>query len=231
MTPELREAILAAESSVAAARDQRLGLLVSVAFHRFVRLFRKYNPDQPRDERGRWVETGEEGDAGEGDLPTGTVVQRHRSGNPDVDRVTQKLEQMLDEVAERLGPGSGPAFGTLVHRGFARAVREADIPGIGRRGVESSFSAGDFVRYGSDGSYRTDVIMRADPDGNGGVIAIWDVKTGSATLSDSRAQELRRAVNVDSYVPLIVLSKRGTYNKSHFRISESRRTCELSITP
>lgn len=60
------------------------------------------------------------------------------------------------------------------------------MPGIGENGVEQSFSEKDVVKYGADGSIRTDVIMR---DANGRVIAIWDVKTGSAELTDARRRK------------------------------------------
>lgn len=78
--PELREAILRTKLAVGPSRPARLGLLASLALHRFTRLYRKYDPDQPRDDLGRWTETG--GGAGENDaslrdeedIATGTVV-------------------------------------------------------------------------------------------------------------------------------------------------------------
>lgn len=216
---EVRKAIAEAELSIATERYGRLGLIASLAFARFVHLYRKYNEDQPREERGRWVETGEDG---QDDLPTGTVLQRYRTGNPDIDRVTEFLEETIDSVITRVGPGSGPVYGSRVHAQFAQSVRAADLPGIGSRGVETSFRLGDVVHHGLEGSIRTDVILRTDADGTGAVVGIWDVKTGTATLTPSRADELRRGVNVGSYVPVIeVHSRYGTSAKS-LRALESR---------
>lgn len=190
-----------------AAQAHWLGFVTSLAFQRCVRL-RKYDPDQPRDDRGRWTEVG----AYDVDVTGSTiVVQRYRSGNPDVDSVTAQLEDILHDTMERVGSGSGPTFGTRVHGVFADAVRESNIPGIGTRGVESSFSAGGLVRYGLDGSVRTDITLRTDLDGTGAVVAIFDLKTGTAVLSPSRADTLRRAASVGSYVPVIELhAVRGT---------------------
>ena len=50
--PDLRKAILTAQLSVEGGSPRRLGLVVSLAFRRFVRLYHKYSDDQPRDEQG-----------------------------------------------------------------------------------------------------------------------------------------------------------------------------------
>lgn len=49
------------------------------------------------------------------------------------------------------------------------------------------------------------MILRSNPDATGSVIAIWDLKTGSATLSPSRAGELRRGAGAGQEVPVIGL--------------------------
>ena len=63
------------------------------------------------------------------------------------------------------------------------------------------------ARYGKDGSIRTDVVLRNDERS---IIAIYDLKTGNATIRPSRATELRAMTGADSDVPVIELhSVRG----------------------
>jgi hypothetical protein len=90
-----------------------------------------------------------------------------------------------------LGPGSGPIFGIHAHLEFAKRVRALNIPGIRTEGVEQSFDLGDVVRYGLEGSVRTDVVLR---DRSGIPIAVYDLKTGNAKLTPSRVREIRDAV-------------------------------------
>jgi len=97
---------------------------------------------------------------------------------------------------------SGSAYGTLVHLAFATDIRWQDIPGIGSDGVEQSFSLGDAARYGSNGSIRTDIVLRDDNDK---IIAVWDVKTGNAELTDARKQEVRDELKLSPNVPIMML--------------------------
>ncbi len=142
MSPMRPDPLLALRASldhlqmlVKAERARRAGLRLDFAYARFTRLRRKYDPDQPRDDHGRWAETG----AGDDVDVTGTVtvVRRYRTGNPDIDNVTEILEQKVVQAMEEVGPGAGPTYGTRVHSAFAKAVRAERIPGIS---VESSFS-------------------------------------------------------------------------------------------
>jgi hypothetical protein len=95
-------------------------------------------------------------------------------------------------------------------------MRELDLPGIGKHGVEQSFSAGDTVRYGLDGSVRTDIIYRDGRTSAAPIRAIWDLKTGRARLTSKRVGELRDAVGVDGSVPVIELHiDRGITVKNH----------------
>jgi hypothetical protein len=94
-----------------------------------------------------------------------------------------------------------------VHTAFARAVRDLNLPDIGRTGVEQSFDADGKARYGQDGSIRTDVVLRNE---EGRIIAIYDLKTGEAIIRPSRAGELRAMTHAGSDVPVIELhSVRG----------------------
>jgi len=86
------------------------------------------------------------------------------TGHPVIDRTTDMLLAALQRSIEDMGSGSGPLFGIRVHIDFSNRVKRLDLPGIGQDGVEQSFhlNAVDFVRYGLDGSVRTDIALR-DP--------------------------------------------------------------------
>ncbi len=64
-----------------------------------------------------------------------------------------------------------------------------NISGIGKDGIEQSFSLGDLVRYGLSDSIRTDALLRNDQTGE--ILAVWDIKTGSQRLSPKRVAKIR----------------------------------------
>jgi hypothetical protein len=72
------------------------------------------------------------------------VVQQNGAvtGNPRIDRTTERLLSVLADTIQLLGPGAGPIFGIRVHVAFGRRVKELNIPGIREEGVEQSFSLG-----------------------------------------------------------------------------------------
>ena len=131
------------------------------------------------------------------------VIQQNNAilRNPKIDRTTERLLSILTETVESLGAGSGPIFGIQAHFEFAKRVKALNIPGIREKGVEQSFNLGRIVRYGLDGSVRTDIVLR---DRSGIPIAIYDLKTGTAKLTPSRVQELRNAVGRQD-IPVIEL--------------------------
>jgi hypothetical protein len=138
-----------------------------------------------------------------------TVKNYHRTNNPLIDRTSDILfqtllrdEALVDRATVLLGELRPALYGTLVHVAFAADVRRQDIPGIGQDGVEQSFSLGRIVRYGLDDSIRTDVVLR---DENGEIIAVWDVKTGNAALTDARRQEIREELDLFDDVPIMEL--------------------------
>ena len=144
------------------------------------------------------------------------VVRNDRTGNPAIDKTTDRLIQTLGTVSETVGVGSGPYYGVVVHTEFARSVRAQDLPGIGKTGVEQSFSMEDVARYGLDGTIRTDVVLRDPSSSNGTPIAVWDVKTGNARLSGPRVKQIRQYLRVGSDVPIIELHvTRGISNKGY----------------
>jgi hypothetical protein len=146
-----------------------------------------------------------------------TQVEIHPSaltGISTIDDTTKTLANTLASVVDMLPAGSGAAYGITVHAAFATAVRAQNIPGIGFSDVETTFSLADSFRYGSKDSIRTDVILRNDA---GDIRAIYDVKTGDATIRPQRADELRAKTRVGADVPVIELNlKRGVMLKSAF---------------
>lgn len=103
----------------AAQRSVLLWMACSLAFDRFVQIYRKYSEDQPRDERGRWVDAGGEREP----ETTGSLrpVYNERTGNPKIDGVTDGLNEVLSE-ARRRDDGRDPRLLTArieAHRGTA----------------------------------------------------------------------------------------------------------------
>jgi hypothetical protein len=127
------------------------------------------------------------------DGPTGILA---------VDQTTDALVEILAEVYARTGDGSGPLYGIEAHATFGKLVADRGLAGISPKDVEQSFSLSGIAAYGSAGSVRTDVLLR-DRDDN--IIAIYDLKTGSAKLSPARADELRNYTRIGADVPIIEL--------------------------
>jgi hypothetical protein len=108
-----------------------------------------FRQDQPRGCEGRWC-------GGSGSV---AVLRKDKTGDPRIDAKTDEILDVLKEVVEDTEPGEGFLYGIEIHAKLAARLRELDLPGIGRHGVEQSFVAGDIVRHGLSGSIRTDVIL------------------------------------------------------------------------
>jgi HK97 family phage portal protein len=186
-------------------------LPVSFAPSSLTTLLAKYSPDQPRvpagsSDGGQWAAEGRAGsdsrvlsDENPDELVAGAqyaqnqaVVKRSAiTGNSTIDRTTVELTVLLARAMDKIDlvPGlSASAYGRLVHAEFADLVRQANIPGVSFADVERTFSLRPEAHYGSLESIRTDAILRRE---DGEIIAIYDVKTRNAFVSDSRADELR----------------------------------------
>jgi hypothetical protein len=169
-----------------------------------------FRPDQPRDCNGRWC-------GGNGSL---TVVRRDRTGDARIDAKTDARLDVLKDVVESTEPGEGFLYGLQIHAKLAARLRELDLPGIGRDGVEQSFVAGDVVRHGFSGSIRTDVLLRDGRTSAAPIRAIWDIKTGEEGLSPNRVRALRTGAGVDESIPVIEIHLlRGISVKSHFLVA------------
>jgi hypothetical protein len=119
-------------------------------------------------------------------------INNAKTGNPVIDRTTDMLLAVLQQSVLALGAGWGARFGTAVHVDFANRVRSLDLPGIGQEGVEQGFhlDVKDFIRYGLQGSIRTDVTLRNPKDPDQRPIAVYDLKTGNAVLTARRVKEI-----------------------------------------
>lgn len=132
-----------------------------------------------------------------------TIDNNAQTGISTVDETTEKLRKVLEQVINSRPEGFGPEYGTQIHYDFANVVKAENLRGIGRTGVEQTFGPDPdnrSVPYGSKGSVRTDVVLRNDI---GDVIAIYDVKTGSAKLGPLRVQELREKTDASPRIPII----------------------------
>lgn len=176
---------------------------------RFLEIKAGFRQDQPRGCDGRWC-------GGSGSV---VVTQKDQTGDPRVDGKTEEILDVLKEVIESSDSGRGALYGIEIHAKVAARLRELDLPGIGKHGIEQSFSAGDLVRYGLDGSVRTDVILRDGRTAAAPIRAIWDIKTGNARLTPARTRELREAAGVDDSVPVIEIHvSRGISVKNFHRL-------------
>jgi len=107
------------------------------------------------------------------------------------------LTAAANRAAQSVGPGSGPVYGTQVHATF-----QAEVEALGQSGLqtEMSYLNGAEVPYGTPGSIRIDVGQYS---ANGQIQSVFDLKTGSATLTAARIQQIQQAVG--SQVPVIVI--------------------------
>lgn len=187
-----------------------LGLTASFHLRQFIDLYRKYNPDQPRDELGRWTATG--------GSETTAALAEVKTGDPEIDGLTETLLDTLRRTVERVGPGSGASYGTDIHFEFAETLHRANLPGVA---VEVSFLKGEEVSYGTPESVRVDVLLR-EQGGAGPVKAAWDVKTGDARLRTGRAAEIRAEFRLSREIPVFELNHiRGVTRKHRIVVRRS----------
>ena len=155
-----------------------------------------FNPEEPRDERGRWTS--------EGGVEV-TTSAGFLTGIPEIDQTSQALSDILIRVMEWLDylPTMSPSqYGTAVHGAFGLALWWEGLPGVGD--IERSFSLDTLdPYYGMAGTIRTDATLR---NVQGDVIAIYDVKTGNARISSARANQLRAWTRAAPDTPVFELN-------------------------
>ncbi len=102
----------------------------------------------------------------------------------------------FSKVAAQTGQSKGPVFGTKVHSEF-----KAQVDALGRSDLhtEVSYKNGRVVPYGTKGSVRLDVVE----GGETSPTAIYDLKTGSASLTQARIQQIKSHLPAGyQYVPV-----------------------------
>jgi hypothetical protein len=108
-----------------------------------------------------------------------------------------QLSAAANRAAQSVGSGSGPVYGTQVHTAF-----QAEVEALGQSGLQTevSYLNGAEVPYGTAGSVRIDVGQYG---ANGQIQSVFDLKTGSATLTPARIQQIQQAVG--SPVPVTIV--------------------------
>ncbi|MBE6572475.1 MAG: hypothetical protein E7656_09535 [Ruminococcaceae bacterium] len=116
-----------------------------------------------------------------------TVKDVGKAADKAVDSVSDTREFLQDAANKVKTDVTGHVSGTKQHREF-----EEIIKGSGRTKLktEASFDklTGKIDDYGKKGTLRLDVV---EYDDAGKIIAVYDLKTGSAKLSQKRIQEIR----------------------------------------
>jgi len=119
-----------------------------------------------------------------------------------LDKNTPKAQETIQKAADSVKTNqTGAVSGTQQHTQFAKNVNAA---GNANLKTEVSYLNGKVVAYGTPGSVRLDVVQY---DAKGNIMAIYDLKTGSATLTSSRITEIQSAVG-NSSVPVIEIKPR-----------------------
>ncbi len=107
---------------------------------------------------------------------------------------TMVLTELAGAAAASVGAGSGSVYGTYVHTAFGKLVSR--VQGLHS---EVSYLNGQLVRNGLKGSIRIDVVEGAKTAPK----ALYDLKTGGATLTPARIQQIQQHVPGGSRVPVI----------------------------
>jgi len=108
--------------------------------------------------------------------------------------IIESLEAAAQRAANILGFGSGPVYGTRVHTEFEAQVKALDLNLL----TERSYLNGDPVTRGTPGSVRLDVIEGPLQSPT----AVYDLKTGSATLTPSRVEQIQSNLPNGNNVPV-----------------------------
>lgn len=100
-----------------------------------------------------------------------------------ISRTTKVLTGLGNQAARTL-PGRGSVRGTLVHSEFKRLI---EAQGLRNVYPEVTYFRGVVERYGYPGAVRLDAVLYS----RGRPIAVWDLKTGGATLTRTRVVQIR----------------------------------------
>jgi hypothetical protein len=114
---------------------------------------------------------------------------------------TEDVLKVLATKVDVQVEGRGPVSGTYRHSLFEKEIKAV----YGEDGLikaEVSYLGGKVVKRGTSGSVRVDVI-EYNPDGS--IKAVYDLKTGTAELTESRIAEIRNALKISDDVPVIAI--------------------------
>jgi RHS repeat-associated protein len=114
------------------------------------------------------------------------------------DSAVTRLLNAVDQAEQQTGPGSGSTYGIAVHTALANIVRSWQDPDFS---AEVSYLNGGVVKYGTPGSVRVDVVYGP----KNAPIAVYDLKTGNASLDFMRVQQIQAHLPGNSGVPVIEL--------------------------
>jgi RHS repeat-associated protein len=114
---------------------------------------------------------------------------------PEIADVGEMLEAAAKRAAAKVGEGSGHVHGTRVHTAFKEEVKALGNSDIR---AEVSFLGKAQVQYGTAGSVRPDVVLFS----NGRPVAVFELKTGGATLGEARIQDIHKHVG---RVPVVII--------------------------
>jgi RHS repeat-associated protein len=116
------------------------------------------------------------------------------------------LKNSANEAVENVGPGKGPIYGTKIHKEFESIVDEY----AGNLSTEVSYFEGKVVPHGTKGSVRLDVVLGDINNPS----AIFDLKTGGASLTNSRIKQIRNHLPIESKkIPIEEIKINNSSNK------------------
>jgi len=111
----------------------------------------------------------------------------------------EQLTAAAGRAVGTVGPGSGSVYGTLVHSAFSDEVINL---GDSNLSSEISYLNGEVVPYGTSGSVRLDVV-EGPLDAP---TSIFDLKTGSATLTPGRILQIQNNIPGGTSVPVFPIT-------------------------
>jgi hypothetical protein len=109
--------------------------------------------------------------------------------------LADQLASAATRARNAVGPGKGGAYGTRVHSAFEKEVNamgHADLQ------TEVSYLRGQVRVRGTKGSVRLDVVNGKPGSPN----AVYDLKTGSATLDASRIEQIQSHLPGGTKIPV-----------------------------
>ena len=118
-----------------------------------------------------------------------------------IDAVKQELEELAAVAAETVGEGQGRLYGTEVHKEFKKVIDALEMKDVF---TERSYLAGEAAKYGTKDSIRADLVVGPLKE----PMAVFDLKTGNASLSATRVRQIQSQLPGGRNVPVIEIRPR-----------------------